>query len=168
MKFSHREDICAPIDFVFDVVSDFDGHERQAMRRGIEIERSDSLTSIGPGLSWNASFPYRGRQRQVMGRLDEYDVPNGFRVKSVSAGLQANFDLELVALAKNRTRMKIGLDLRPDTMKARLFIQSLKLAKARLDRQFRMRMAKFAEDIETRRSGDAVPPFGAYRSRSEG
>ncbi len=155
MKFSHQQDILAPIQFVFDAAADFDGHERQAMRRGVEINRNDDLGAVASGISWDAKFPYRGKLRAVVGTLSKYDQPDGYLVQSVSGGLKADFDLELVALAKNRTRMKIGLDLRPDTMKARLFVQSLKLAKARLERRFRHRIEQFALEIETQNGGPA-------------
>lgn len=148
MKFSLRQDILAPIEFVFDRAANFDGHERQALRRGIEVVRTDDLVGTQCGVTWDASFPYRGKQRRVAGELVRFDQPDGYLVCTASSGLKADFDIELVALARNRTRMKIGLDLRPDTIKARLFVQSLKLAKARLDQRFRRRMEKFALEIE--------------------
>lgn len=149
MKFSLQQDILAPIEFVFDRSSDFAGHERQALRRGIEIVRTDEFESVECGATWDAKFPYRGKRRQVAGELVRFEQPDGFALATSSGGLKAGFDIELVALAKSRTRMKIGLDLRPDTMKARLFVQSLKLAKARLDRRFRRRMGEFAAQIES-------------------
>ena len=148
MKFSLRQDILAPIEFVFERAADFDSHERQALRRGIEVVRTDVLSGTECGITWDAKFPYRGKRREVAGELAKFNQPDGFLVSTASGGLKADFDIELVMLAKNRTRMKIGLDLRPDTMKARLFVQSLKLAKARLDQRFRRRMEKFALEIE--------------------
>ena len=52
MKFSTREDIEAPIEHVWAQISNFDAFERQALRRGAEIARSDSQGA--PGLTWRA------------------------------------------------------------------------------------------------------------------
>ena len=41
MKLSTREDIEAPIGTVFDAVTDFDGFERQLLRRGVDVTRDD-------------------------------------------------------------------------------------------------------------------------------
>ena len=38
MELSGSQDIEAPIDFVFDAITDFDGFTRHALRRGVEVE----------------------------------------------------------------------------------------------------------------------------------
>ncbi|NHW87665.1 SRPBCC family protein, partial [Escherichia coli] len=43
-----------------------------------------------------------------------------------------------------------ALDMKPNTLTARLFIQSLRLAKASLNRKFKRGIARFADDLETR------------------
>lgn len=148
MKFSTRQDIKAPIEFVFTRAADFEAHGRQALRRGIEINRADDMTCVGTGMQWNARFPFRGKLRKVQGELTEFDLPNSFLIKSVSGGLEADFDIEFLPLSRNRTRIKVGLDLAPKTLSARLLIQSLKLAKSNLDKRFINRMAKYASEIQ--------------------
>ena len=44
------------------------------------------------------------------------------------------------------------LDLRPKTLAARLLVQSLKLARNKLNRKFRKRVAEFAMLIEERQT----------------
>ncbi|MEE9387072.1 MAG: SRPBCC family protein [Paracoccaceae bacterium] len=148
MKFSTRQDIAAPIDFVFDRTADFDAIERQAMRRGIEIDRADDLGCNGTGMRWNIQFPYRGKRRKVKGELTEYDVPNRYLIRSVSGGVEADFDVEFLALSRNRTRVIVGLQLSPKSLSARLLVQSLKLTKSSLDDRFANRIAKFANDVQ--------------------
>ena len=51
MRFTTKQDIEAPLDFVYRTMTDFEGWERAAMRRGAEVERTDKLTRVGPGMS---------------------------------------------------------------------------------------------------------------------
>ena len=48
MKFSSKEDVEAPIEHVFDMLADFDSHQRQAFRRGIQVQRTDTRAPFHP------------------------------------------------------------------------------------------------------------------------
>lgn len=148
MKFSTRQDIEAPIEYVFERAADFDGHARQAMRRGVDVERADELAGVGVGMCWKVRFDFRGKPRHVLGELAEFDTPNGYLIQSVSSGIAADFDVELLPLSRNRTRLKAGLQLSPTTLSARLLVKSLKLAKGNLDERFQRRILQFATDIQ--------------------
>ncbi|MGR3372468.1 MAG: SRPBCC family protein [Pseudooceanicola nanhaiensis] len=150
MKFVAKEDIEAPIDFVFDQVSDFEGFQRSAMRRGATITRKDDLPAQGVGMEWDARFVLRGRKREVTAKLTEYDPPNGLRFEGTSQGMEAACWIELIALSRTRTRLKLHLDLRPQNLSARLLVQSLKLAKANLTKRLQLRVADYAGTVEER------------------
>jgi uncharacterized membrane protein len=156
MKFSTRQDIEAPIEFVFARAADFGAYERQALRRGFGIGRDDQLKAIGRGMRWKAQFPFRGKVRELRGELTRFDAPNSFLIQSVSGGVEADFDIEFLPLSRNRTRVTVGLELSPKTLSARLFVQSLKFAKRNLDKQFAKRVALFGGNIESRYERDAV------------
>ena len=156
MKLSSRHDIEAPIDFVFARAADFEEHMRQAMRRGIAVSRTDSLPGIAVGMCWNVRFDWRGKRRQLNGRLSLYQPPERFCVESVSGGIDSLFEIELIALSPGRTRLRAGLEMRPRSMPARLLIQSLKLGKGRLSNGFARRVAAFAEETEVRYKGPAA------------
>jgi len=51
MKFSSNEDVEAPKDAVFEMLTDFDTFERVILRQGAQIARTDSLRKKGVGLS---------------------------------------------------------------------------------------------------------------------
>lgn len=148
MKFSTRQDIEAPIDFVFQRASDFVSFERQALRRGIDIERADERSDKGVGMRWSAGFSFRGKQRRVHAELSEYDTPNMLLIQSVSGGIEADFEVEFMPLSRNRTRVKVGLQLAPKTLSSRLLIQSLKFAKNNLNARFGARIEQFGSDVE--------------------
>lgn len=150
MRFNTREDIEAPIEHVFGAISDFDGFERQALRRGAEVQRQDANGKPGIGSEWQLRFPYRGKRREVAARMTEFDAPNGYRAETESGGIEGVMSLDLVALSPRRTRMQISIDLRPRSLSARLLIQSLKFAKSNLAKRFSNRVWQMAQDIEAK------------------
>lgn len=154
MKFSTREDIEAPIEFVFDEVSDFDRLERQALRRGVKFKRVSAGDANGLGLGWHAKVNFRGKPREVDAEISEVDVPNGYTVSSKTSGIEAVLTVELVALSRQRTRLAVGLEVTPRSLSGRLLVQSLKLAKASLQRRFDNRIADYAQGMGERYSDE--------------
>lgn len=150
MKIKTHEDIEATIDQVFEAITDFEGFELAALRRGAEVARTDTMTQPGPGMGWQAKFSYRGRQRVADIKLEEFDRPNHLQVWSKIAGLTAEMHVILVALSRSRTRIEISIDMRPKTIPARLLLQSLKLARSTMMRRFKKRVADYAATIEAR------------------
>ena len=122
MKFSAREDIDAPIESVFEAVSDFDAFERRKV-------------------AW------RGRVYDVDAELVALEPGEGYTIESRSNGIESSGVVELVALSKTRTRMFVSIDLRPVTLSARLLVQSLRLAKGNLSRRFKTRVHEFAKGL---------------------
>ena len=150
MKFSSREDINAPIETVFSALCDFEGFERQAMRRGADVQRVDALTEPGIGMCWKADFTMRGRRRHLDLQLIRFDVPNEMGFSAKSPGIDGAFTVELMALSRSRTRMSVALELSPRNLSARLLVQSLKLAKTTLTKRFKLRVADYAKGLEDR------------------
>lgn len=150
MQFTTREDIEAPIDYVFGVVSDFEGFERQAMRRGGEVARCDDLSAPGAGMRWEAVFPFRGKRRDIEIEMVEYTPPNQMVFESRMAGMTGGMTVSLLALSRGRTRLDMTLDLKPRSLPAKLLVQSMKLARGSLNKRFKVRVAEFAKTTEDR------------------
>ncbi|MAQ37684.1 MULTISPECIES: SRPBCC family protein [Thioclava] len=148
MKLSTRTDISAPAGFVFERLADFGSFERVAMRRGITLKRLDTLSEPGAGMSWDIGFRFRGKQRQMITDVKQFEVPELIVYEGVSNSFEAVMDFDLTDLSKTRTRLLVGLDLRPRSLGARLMIQSAKLGKGNLERRFKERIEQFAQDIE--------------------
>lgn len=150
MKYSTKEDIEAPIDAVFDMLFDFENYERAAMRRGAEVQRTDTKTVVGVGMAWRGMFSLRGKRRQVDIEMVTFDKPNEMVFECRSPGLMTMVTTELVALSKNRTRILFSFDIKPLNLSARLLVQSLKLAKTSMTKKFKLRAAEYAKTLEER------------------
>ena len=150
MKFSAREDIEAPIDFVFAQICDVTSLERAAMRRGAELERLDTAGAICLGSAWRLAFDFRGKTRKVEAQVTGFETPNEIVIGSVSAGIDGTTTVELVPLSTRRTRIVFGQELKSNTLAARLLLQSLKLAKGQLEGRLKKRLKTYARDIEGR------------------
>ncbi|MBS0125450.1 SRPBCC family protein [Thetidibacter halocola] len=150
MELIAREDVEAPIERVFADMSNFDAIQRRALRRGALVERKDSLTEPGKGMTWEATVTFRGKERGLTIAMTEYAPPERMSFHSISGGLEADTTFELVALSKTSTRITMTTVLVPKTLSARLLVQSLKLGKTQLDKKFRKRMAGLATELENR------------------
>lgn len=150
MKLNAKEDIEAPLAFVFDALADFDGWERAALRRGAEVARSDAARGTGPGMAWQVAFPFRGRRREMSIVLKRLDRPQRLEFTGAGAAVDGGLDLDLVELGPRRTRVTVVTEVKPRTLAARLFLQSLRLAKAKVTKRFESRVALIAADIEDR------------------
>lgn len=148
MKFSTREDIEAPIDYVFARVTDFTGFERQALRRGADIRRLDDAPVPVEGSAWQVAFKFRGKDRKLTGTIAKLEEPTLLRIDTAAKGISGVTSFEIVALSRNRTRISATIELTPQSLSARLLLQSLKLAKNNLNRKFKLRITEFAEDVE--------------------
>lgn len=155
MELTAREDIDAPLDRVFAAVSDFGALERQAMRRGIEVQRRGGAAGPETGMGWEVEFTFRGKIRKADITLSDLDAPERMVFDTVSGGLDIRMVMDLIALSRTRTRISVATELKPRTLSARLLVQSLKLAKGGLEKRYRTRMAGLAGDLETRLQGVA-------------
>ncbi len=148
MQFTSKEDIEAPIDFVFARAVDFRAFEKQALRRGVDLRRVDRLTHIGKGATWDADFRFRGKVRQLRAEVVGFDQPNGYVVSLQSVGVDGLTTVELVALSRSRTRITVTHELAAKSLGARLMLQSLRLARSGLQKKFEKRIGAYCEDIE--------------------
>jgi hypothetical protein len=110
----------------------------------------DGTPEKKPGMQWKARGEFRGKHRELAIELTSFDEPNQMRFAAVSGGMNSDFIVDLVALSRNRTRMRVELDVRPKTLSARLLMQSARLARNTLNRRYKARIAHFASDLEER------------------
>ena len=150
MKLTSKQDIEAPLAFVFQQLSDFESWERAAMRRGAEVSRTDKLRAPGPGMQWLARFRYRSRDRKMEIRLDRIEPPSHLGFTGISKLVDGEISVDLIELGQMRTRVHVSLDLKPKTLTAKLYVQSLRLARSRVEKNFGQRVAQMTSEIEER------------------
>ena len=150
MRFATKQDIEAPITDVFRIISDFEAWERAAMRRGAEVARTDKLRAVAAGMHWAARFSYRSKQRNMELELTQIEPSTLLRFAGISQAIEGVASIDLMELGGKRTRMHVVLEISPRSLTARLFLQSLRLARARIDRKFDQRAAQLAAEIEAR------------------
>lgn len=150
MQFSAREDIEAPINSVFAMVADFDRFERMAMRRGVDVRRVTSDFPPQAGTTWDTEFKLRGKPRQMMVVMTDCESPAQMRFEANSKGMAGITTVDLLALSQRRTRLSVDMSLTAKSLPARLLLQSMKLGQARFRKQFQLRLAEFARELEQR------------------
>lgn len=156
MKLTAKEDIEAPIGFVTSVLTDFDTWERAAMRRGADVDRLDTLRKPGVGMEWRVGFDYRGKKRKVEIKLLTLNPDQRLVFDCMAAPAEAILSIDMAEMGPRRSRVAVTLEIKPRTMAARLFLQSLRLAKAKVTRRFSLRLSQTAADIEDRYKASQV------------
>lgn len=150
MKLSTRQDIEVPLAQVFAAFTDVESWERAAMRRGASVERTDNPTVVGVGMAWQVGFDYRGKPHVLNAQLTEIEKPTLLAFVGTASSLDGSLTLEFLELGSRRTRVTVGVELKPRTLGARLLLQTMKLAKTRLFHSYETRVARVCTAIEDR------------------
>lgn len=148
MKLNARQDVELPVGRVYERLTDFDSWQKAALRRGAEVSRTDSLARPAPGMTWNAAFSYRGKRRHLHLTLDEIVPQERLGFAGSGPNLSGTLAIDLIEMTPLRTRVVVKMEIKPRTLVARLFIQSLKLARASVEDKFRARVAQVLAEVE--------------------
>lgn len=150
MEFTTRDDIKAPIDFVFDQVTDFSSFERSIIRRGGDVERITGGDAASVGTKWRVKFILRGAERQVMAEVTAIDRPNAMTIEITSGSADATLNIDVVALTRTHTRLNVDVQAKAKTIPAKLLFQSVRFARQKNQNRFKAIVSNFAEDVEAR------------------
>ncbi len=153
MRFESRQDINAPVEHVFQQLSDFDFFESYAMRMGAQVERMDVFTQPQPGMCWDIKGHFRGKDRELELTLDNYYPPDTLSYICTTKALNATISFDIIPLSRAESRLKVSVDVKAKGISARVALQSAKLAKKSLDRKFDTRMHSFAAAIGDKYNG---------------
>ena len=148
MQFKTHQDIQAPIDYVYQRITSFDGYERQALRHGAHVARRDGDGPVGVGTAWDIAFTYRGKDRQLRATIMDMTAPTNLAIETEAKGLASDTQVTLLALSQQTTRVEVIIALSAKSLSARLLLQSLKLARANLNSRFEKRVKEQLRGIQ--------------------
>lgn len=145
MKITSKCDVGASPDFVFARMSDYEGWERAIARRNTTLVRSPG--PIRPGTTWNTKFRLKGRDRDMLLTLLSETPGRQVHVTLADTSLDVDIIADVVEVAPQGSRMAVSLELRPRNLAARLLIQSLRLAKGKVQGQLDQRVEQWARNV---------------------
>lgn len=148
MKFTSRVEIEAPAQAVFDELCDYEAIDKLARKRAVSLKRTDKLAQPGIGMSWQSQFQFRGRIRDMDLRITRYEPPDTLEYIGQTQGFEIACLMQIVSLARSRSRLIITIEVRPKSLGARLLVQSARLGKSGLDRRFDDRVRRFGEKLD--------------------
>lgn len=148
MKLTAKTDVEAPLGFVYASLTDHAAWEREAVQRGAIIERPSGMPLFGVGAGWSVQMPFRGKVRKFLVRID--DLAPDQRIVFVLQGqaVDGGSVLEVSALSPRRTRLRVVLEVKPRTLAARLFLNTLRLARGRVQARFDLRAGQLGARLQ--------------------
>ena len=150
MKLTAKTDLEAPAEFLHAYLCDNAAWERDAVRRGIEVERPADMPLTGVGAGWRVKVPFRGRIRPVLLRLDGLVQDQSLAYSFEGQALIGTTVMETKAISPRSSRLKVTIDAKPKTLAARLFLNTVRLARRKAEERLEKRISQLADRIEER------------------
>ncbi len=155
MKFKVSEDVDAPIGLVWEQFTDFSGFENEARGRGVELTRTGNWAETREGVEWRGAATVRGKRRTITAKVVRLVTEDICAIDSRIGGMDCNYEMSFVALSPEVTRVSMELNLSANTLTARLFLQTMKLARGRISQRLQavlVRQGNAAEAVHRRNS----------------
>ncbi|MES2541307.1 MAG: hypothetical protein V4720_14705 [Pseudomonadota bacterium] len=150
MKLTAKTDMEVPAAFLFASLVDHATWEREAVRNGAEVERPPGSPATGPGAEWRIRGHFRGKPRKVLLKIAEM-VENQLVVLSLDGpSIEGSARFEVMVLSPRRSRLRVDVEFKPKTLAARLFINTMRLAKGRVQAKFETRLGQMGARIKDR------------------
>lgn len=150
MKLTAKTDLEVPAAFVFATLIDNASWEREAVRNGVDVERPPGTPNNGVGAEWRIRGHFRGKSRKALIRVEEMVVDQRLVLVIDSPSMEGNSRIEVMVLSPRRSRLRIDLEVKPKTLAARLFINTMRLAKGRVQARFERGLGQLGGRIKDR------------------
>lgn len=150
MKLTAKTDLEVPAAAVFAGLIDHQSWEREAIRNGVEIERPPGSPVTGVGAEWRIRGHFRGKARKVLVRIEELTPDQKLMLGMDGTAVDGTCRLEVMVLSPRRSRLRVDLEFKPKTLAARLFINTMRLAKGRVQAKFENRLGQLGARLKDR------------------
>lgn len=150
MKLTAKTDLEVPAAAVFASLVDHPAWEREAIRNGVEVERPAGTPATGVGAEWRIRGHFRGKARKVQVKIEEMTQDQRIALGLDSPSIEGTTRLEIMVLSPRRSRMRVDLEIKPKTLAARLFINTMRLAKGRVQARFEKGLGRLGARIKDR------------------
>ena len=150
MKLTAKADVEVPAAFVFATLVDHPSWEREALRNGAEIERPPGTPAAGVGAAWRVRGHFRGKPRKVLLKIEELSESQRVVLSIDSPTIEGTARFEVMVLSPRRSRLRVDVEMKPKTLAARLFINTMRLAKGRVQAKFESRLGQMGGRIKDR------------------
>jgi uncharacterized protein YndB with AHSA1/START domain len=150
MKLTAKTDLEVPASAVFAILSDHPSWEREAIRNGVDVERPAGTPSTGVGAEWRIRGHFRGKPRKVQVKIEEMTQNQRIALGLESPSIEGTTRLEIMVLSPRRSRVRVDLEVKPKTLAARLFINTMRLAKGRVQARFEKGLGRLGARIKER------------------
>lgn len=149
MKLVAREDIQASASDIWSALIDFDRLEGVARGRGVKVVR----TATEPLPKWDLEFRFREKLRQAEVTVNSLEEPIRLTIYALGRSLEGHVCIDLQILGPNRTRMSVETEVKARSLSARMFLQSLKLAKGRINQRYQATASRMVGYLERQVAG---------------
>ncbi len=150
MKLTAKTDLEVPAAAVFASLIDHPAWEREAIRNGVEVERPAGTPATGVGAEWRIRGHFRGKPRKVQVKIEELTQDQRIALGLDSPSIEGTTRLEIMVLSPRRSRVRVDLEIKPKTLAARLFINTMRLAKGRVQARFEKGLGRLGARIKDR------------------
>ncbi len=150
MKLTAKTDLEVPAAAVFATLIDHPAWEREAIRNGVEVERPAGTPAMGVGAEWRIRGHFRGKPRKVQVRIKDLTPDQRLVLGLDSPTIEGTTWLEVMVLSPRRSRLRVDLEVKPKTLAARLFINTMRLAKGRVQARFEKGLVRLGARIKDR------------------
>lgn len=150
MKLTAKTDLEVPAAAIFAILIDHSAWEREAIRNGIEVERPANSPAMGVGAEWRIRGHFRGKARKIQLKISEMSPDQRLAMGIDSPSVEGTTRLEVMVLSPRRSRLRVDLEVKPKTLAARLFINTMRLAKGRVQARFEKGLDRLGARIKER------------------
>jgi uncharacterized protein YndB with AHSA1/START domain len=140
MKLSTRTELDVPAATLFAAFCDTAHWEAAARWRGAKVRRTDAGSDAVAGATWEVVAKVKGKPRDLRISLNSVTSPTEMAFSGVAKMFSGTATLRVTSLSLRRTRVSVGIEITPNTLPARLMLQSARLAKGRIERRFAERV----------------------------